>query len=171
VRVWPCVTSDRTPKTDRTLDRPGNVVTLRRATVADAGAAERIIAAALAEYRLSFEPDGRDADVKSFGARPYHDDLVATDDAGAVVGIASVGPHGEDALAWVSKVFVSREARRRGIGRALLEALHVAARARGYVRVGLRTRVQFHEAIALYESLGYEVEGERGGDLVYFRTL
>ena len=147
---------------------------LRRATASDAPAAARIIAQALAEYGLTFEPEGRDADVATFGARPDHDELVA-EDAARVLGVASVGPQGSEGVAWVSKVFVSREARRRGAGRALLEGVHDAARARGYRQVGLRTRLVFVEAIAMYEAFGYvrspAPAAIRPGDVVYYRAL
>jgi GNAT superfamily N-acetyltransferase len=155
--------------------RPAAEHRIRRATPADAPAAADIIGGALAGYGLPFEPDGRDADVRLFGARADHVDLVAETDTGPL-GVASVGPHGDEGVAWVSKVFVAKEARGRGIGRALLAATHEAARARGYRRIGLRTRIIFREAIALYESEGYaRVDDERAvlerGDVVYFRSL
>ena len=148
---------------------------LRSATPADVAAASAIIGDALAGYGLSFDPDGRDADVKLLGSRPDHDDFIAEID-GRPVGVASVGPQGDALVAWVSKLFVAKEARRDGIGRALLAAAHDAARARGNRRVGLRTRVVFREAIALYESNGYAaVERDPAlietGDVVYFRSL
>ena len=149
---------------------------VRQATPADASAAAHIIAAALAEYGLPFEPEGRDADVATFGAKPGHDDLVAEDaPGGRIIGIASVGPQGAEALAWVSKVFVANDARRRGAGRALMEAVHHSARRRGYREIGLRTRIVFVEAIALYEMLGYvrrvDPAAIAPGDVVYYRTL
>lgn len=156
-------------------------VSLRRATAADAAVAAEIIAGALGEYGLPFEPDGRDADVATFGAKAEHDDLVAEDlverVAGSprVIGVASVGPQGAEGLAWISKVFVASSARRRGAGRALLEAAHAAARARGFREVGLRTRLVFVEAIALYEAAGYVRREDPAvierGDVVYYRAL
>ena len=148
---------------------------IRRATPADVTTAETIIAAALAAHGLPFERDGRDADVQSFGARHDHDDFVA-ELGSRPVGVASVGPQGDERVAWVSKLFVQADARRRGVGRALLSAAHDAARARGYRRVGLRTRVLFREAIALYESEGYVRAQEDpavldAADVVYFRAL
>lgn len=148
---------------------------LRRATPADAPAASRIIASALAEHALPFEPQGRDADVALFGARADHDDFVMEKD-GAVVGVVSVGPHGDPGVAWVSKLFVAREARRGGVGRALLGAAHDAARARGYVTVGLRSRRVFREALALYAAEGYSPEPTdpallEPGDVVLYRRL
>jgi GNAT superfamily N-acetyltransferase len=152
-------------------------VNLRRATPADVPHAKTIIANALAAYDLPFEPEGRDADVTLFGGRNDHDDFVI-EIKGRIVGVASIGPHGDDGVAWVSKVFVANDTRRVGAGRTLLRATHDAARARGYARVGLRTRVVFKEAIALYESEGYALTFGGGdhpqlaaGDVVYFRDL
>ena len=145
---------------------------IRRAGPSDAPQAARIVRDALAEHGLPFEPDGRDADLALFGARPDHDDFVAEIDERAV-GVVSVGPHGAPGVAWVSKLFVSPEGRRQGIGRALMIAAEDAARRRGYAEIGLRTRVVFRAANALYRALGYaprpaELEP---GEFVYFRAL
>lgn len=153
----------------------GTGLTLRRATPADAREAARIIGESLAEYGLPFEPEGRDADVATFGAKVDYDDLVVEDE-GHVIGVASVGPQGDEGVAWISKVFVAKEARRRGAGRSLLDALHDAARGRGFREVGLRTRTIFRDAIALYESLGYALSEDPAtvietGDVVYYRAL
>jgi len=159
------------------LSEAGGALVLRRATPADAATAATIIAEALAEYGLPFDPQGRDADVATFGARAEQDDLVAMDAAsGLPIGIASIGPQGEEGVAWVSKVFVAKAARRRGAGRALLNALHDAAGARGYREIGLRTRVVFREAIALYEAHGYVRRDDpsallESGDVVYYRPV
>ena len=156
--------------------RPVSCV-VRRATPADARVAATIIAGALAEYGLPFEPEGRDADVARFGSIDENDDLVAIDRAsGLPIGVASIGPQGADGVGWVSKVFVAKKARRRGAGRALMTALHDAARARGYQEIGLRTRVVFREAIALYEAHGYSRREEpsavlTSGDIVYYRRV
>ena len=85
-------------------------------------------------------------------------------------------PHGVFLVAWVDGVAVScggiRQydattgeikrmytlpgARRRGISRVLLEELESRSRAIGYTRLVLETGVRQPEAIALYESAGYE---------------
>jgi RimJ/RimL family protein N-acetyltransferase len=51
--------------------------------------------------------------------------------------------------------------RRRGIGRALMEAAEEWARAVGILKLELHVFPYNHAAIALYESLGYEREGYR----------
>lgn len=147
---------------------------LRRATPADAPLAVRIIADALAEYSLPFEPDGRDADVATFGAKPDVRDLVAEID-GTAVGVVSVAPQDTPGVAWLSKLFVEKSARGKGIGRALLHAAHDAARAGGFHTIGLRTRLIFTEAVALYTAEGYRpLEDPRileDGDVVMGRSL
>ncbi len=148
---------------------------IRRATPDDARVAASIIAAALAEHGLPFDPRGRDADVATFGNRSDSDDLVATDDDGRVLGVVSVGEHGDPGVAWVSKLFVAKDARGHGVGRALLRAAHDAARDRGMREVGLRSRRVFVAALALYTAEGYAERdfGPRleAGDVVMFRAL
>lgn len=148
--------------------------TLRRAGPGDAEAAAGIIAAALAEHALVFDPAGRDADVATFGARADAFDLVAEAD-GAVVGLVSLGPHGSPGVGWISKLFVARDARRAGIGRALLAAAHDEARRRGLTSVGLRSRRVFEAALALYAAEGYrggdDPEAQERGDVVLYRAL
>lgn len=151
-----------------------NRFSLRPATPADAAAAASIIAAALAEHSLPFEPHGRDADVATFGGRPDVRDLVAELE-GNVVGIVSVGPQDTPGVAWLSKLFVDKSARGNGIGRALLHAAHECARAAGFRTVGLRTRTIFVEALALYASEGYRPRDDsrviEPGDVVMVRSL
>lgn len=157
-------------------------VHIRAATPADMADATRIIRDALAEFGLTFDPEGRDADVKKFGVRPDHDDVVAVESTGSAIGVASLGPQGSAGVGWLSKMFVDATARKRGVGRALLEAVHAAAARRGYRTIGLRTRLVFVDAIALYERAGYRPEeapattaptSQRvldGGDRIYWIT-
>ena len=148
--------------------------TIRGAVPRDAKAAAAIIEGALAEYGLPFEPEGRDADVGTFGAREDARDFVAEVDGG-VAGLVSMTSHEDPGVAWISKLFVARAMRRRGIGRALLEAAHTAARAGGFHKVGLRTRTLFREALALYEASGYVARTDplaiEAGDIVLYRPL
>jgi ribosomal protein S18 acetylase RimI-like enzyme len=44
-----------------------------------------------------------------------------------------------------------------GLGRLLMEFLHVAARRRGARKIRLRVHSKNHRAISLYQSLGYEL--------------
>ena len=65
---------------------------------------------------------------------------------------------------------VHPRARGRGAGRALVDHLHEAARARGAARVRLTVYADNEPARRLYEELGYELE-RRGAELVGFVDL
>ena len=56
----------------------------------------------------------------------------------------------------IKRMFVRPAFRGRGIARAILAALHAEARRRGYRSAVLETGQRQPEAIALYESEGYE---------------
>ena len=69
------------------------------------------------------------------------------------VGLANLGLRGPEA--WIGGVGVVPTERRRGTGRALMDAVHEAARSRGVERVWLEVIVENTRAIALYARLGY----------------
>jgi ribosomal protein S18 acetylase RimI-like enzyme len=77
--------------------------------------------------------------------------------------------------AWLEDLFVSPEARRAGIGRALAEASVVRARARGCRRIQLDANERNEAALALYDSLGFRsgsaVRWDGGRDLYFTRWL
>lgn len=75
---------------------------------------------------------------------------VAVDDGGERVGVANLGVRGD--AAWIGGIGVVPAARRRGLGRQLMESM--LAEAPGVVT--LEVLVQNEPAIALYESLGFE---------------
>ena len=132
---------------------------IRHATLTDAGRAKDIVFACLRSYGLEPDPEGLDADIFAFGAaKAGADDLVAEVD-GTVAGICALSARGRH-VGWVAKLFVDAAYRKRGIGRALLARAIDQGRARGYQRLQLRTRSIFREAIALYESTGWQ----RGAD-------
>ena len=78
--------------------------------------------------------------------------FLASDAAGEAVGTARLLPSGR-----VGRVAVRKDLRRCGIGRALMEAVHAAAAARGADRLRLHAQM---ESIPFYESLGYVAFGE-----------
>lgn len=78
--------------------------------------------------------------------------FLATEASGEPAGTARLLPSGR-----VGRVAVRKDLRRRGIGRALMEAVHAAAAARGAERLRLHAQV---ESLAFYESLGYVAFGE-----------
>jgi putative acetyltransferase len=55
----------------------------------------------------------------------------------------------------LKRMFVARDGRGQGIGRALLAELETAARRLGMSRIVLETGIRQHEALALYRRAGY----------------
>jgi ribosomal protein S18 acetylase RimI-like enzyme len=81
--------------------------------------------------------------------------LVATDEAGRVVGYTAVHPEeGEMFL-----LFVDPDHAGRGIGRTLLSAAHDALRAAGCKEAFLYTHEQNERALAVYTRAGYRPDG------------
>jgi GNAT superfamily N-acetyltransferase len=79
--------------------------------------------------------------------------FVALDD-GQMIGCAGWRSHGEDAE--LKRMFTIPAARGRGIARQLLATVEASARADGRKRVILETGSRQPEAIALYQSAGYQ---------------
>ncbi|UFN45748.1 GNAT family N-acetyltransferase [Nocardioides okcheonensis] len=63
--------------------------------------------------------------------------------------------------AWVFDIRVDDAQRGKGLGRALMEALHAAARDLGATSVGLNVFGHNTAAVRLYESLGYRVTAQQ----------
>jgi len=61
----------------------------------------------------------------------------------------------EDGVAEIKRMYVAPEARGKGLGRRLLEALEDAARELGYARIRLDTGPRQAQAQAMYERAGY----------------
>jgi len=68
---------------------------------------------------------------------------------------ASVVAELGDRVGELKRMFVAREGRGQGIGRALLARLETEARSLGLSRVVLETGIRQHEALALYRRAGY----------------
>lgn len=88
--------------------------------------------------------------------------LVALDDDRVVIGYAGLAvlPPAE---AWVNNIGVRRDAQRRGVGRALLEALLAEASRRGVRRILLEVAAGNAPAQKLYADYGFEAVGLRRG--------
>jgi len=100
--------------------------------------------------------------IREFLADPRHHIAVAID-AGLVVGFAS-GVHyiHPDAAAqlWVNEVSLAESHRRRGLGKAIMQALFEAGRENGCVEAWVLTYRDNVPAMALYASVG----GNEGAD-------
>ena len=114
-----------------------------------------LAAAHLAEMEVRYgEPDEWDGLDPDQLAAPYGTFVIAwlDDVAAACGGLRRI----DDATGEVKRMFVAADARRRGIARAVLAELEATARGIGYTRLILETGTKQPEAIALYESHGYE---------------
>src|SRR5438477_3002774 len=130
-------------------------LTIRAARPQDGAAVRRFVFATFEEYDIVPDPEGLDKDVMTFGEHPESVDEFVADVDGVAVGSVMVSPR-DGNIGWLSKFFVDATCRGRGIGRALLARAVDAARARGYVRLELDTRMFFKEAVHLYESTGWK---------------
>lgn len=82
--------------------------------------------------------------------------LVAVDEADQVLGGVGLAPLDWDpACAELQKLYVSGDARRAGLGRALVERDIEQARAMGYERMYLETHTNLAVAIELYRKCGF----------------
>ncbi|WP_036376801.1 ribosomal protein S18-alanine N-acetyltransferase [Micromonospora sp. ATCC 39149] len=89
--------------------------------------------------------------------------LVATPDGGGrVLGYAGLAVAAPDE-AWVQNIAVARDAQRRGVGRALLEALLAEAARRGVRSTLLEVAANNGPAQRLYATYGFEPIGVRRG--------
>jgi [ribosomal protein S18]-alanine N-acetyltransferase len=61
--------------------------------------------------------------------------------------------------------------RGQGVGKAMMEFLHLAARRKGASRIRLKVYPGNTKAIKLYESLGYRFDGEERGQRVGYVSL
>jgi GNAT superfamily N-acetyltransferase len=138
-------------------------VTVRRATATDAQAIGAVFDAAV---RDGWTFLGEMADEPMFGPDdwdrlvadhlPPNVLLVATDQAGRVVGYTAAHP--EDGELYL--LFVDPAHGGRGIGRKLLEAAHDALRSAGCTQVFLFTHEQNRRALAVYAAAGYQQDGQ-----------
>ncbi len=115
----------------------------------------RIFTAAYADYVVPFEVSEEQL---RFMVETFDVDLdascVALSD-GRPVGLANLAVRG--AQSWIGGVGVVPDARRQGLGRRLMEAVHEQARERGVGTVWLEVIEQNEQAHLLYQALGYEL--------------
>ena len=115
----------------------------------------------------------KDGTSAGFGARKFIGDNIkkersviylATDSAGQALGFVQLYPGWCSVAArplWtLYDLFVTPDARRRGVAIALMGAAGKLARKSKACRIDLETAIDNYEAQALYESLGYQREVE-----------
>lgn len=133
-------------------------MTVRRATNADRDGVRAVVHSVLQEYGLKPAPDTTDADIEDIEA--FYDARggffeVIVDSSGEVIGTAALAPH-SDGVAELRKMYFLPRLRGKGLGRAMLRRLIEEAVAMGFKRMYLETASSMHEAISLYESVGFK---------------
>ena len=146
-------------------------VAIRPADPADAEQLTRLAEAVSAEpegWLISLGGEWRSVGeerryLKALRRFPHAAVYVAERDDGALVGRLSVARDTHPASAHVADLglMVAKDARRQGVGRALLEAAVDWARGAGVRKLELHVFPWNEAAIALYERFGFEREGYR----------
>ena len=130
---------------------------VRPAMPADAATVREVVSHVLAEYGLSTDSSGIDADLDDLDAsylgRGGTFDVVVGSD-GAIAGCCGIYPL-DDATCELRKMYLTKEARGHGLGGRLLRRALAFARARRFRRVELETASVLKEAIALYAGAGF----------------
>lgn len=120
-----------------------------------------VIGLVFAEYGMTFDPPGFDADLldveRHYAGRGWFSVLI---DGGRVVGTVAAAPKGED-VAELKRVYLLAEYRGRGLGRALIEHAIERARAAGFREMVAWSDVRLQTAHQVYDRLGFERIGER----------
>ena len=140
-------------------------VHVRLARLDDAEAIREIYNVEVTGSTVTFDLVPRSAEVQEQWLRQHagaHPALVATDDAGIVLGFGALGPYRSRpayATTVEDSVYVRRDMQRRGVGRAILGELLSLATAHGFHAVIGRI-VDGHEAsINLHRACGFELVG------------
>jgi phosphinothricin acetyltransferase len=136
-------------------------ITIRRADPGDAAQIAAIYNEGIADRQATFETRQRGtAEVAGWTVRPLPV-LVAEHD-GRVVGFGRIGPYSErEVYSGIGEhaVYVASDARRLGVGRALLEALAAAAEDVGLYKLTSRIFSTNTASIALHEAAGFTIVG------------
>ena len=147
--------------------RPVEIVRFRRE---DQAAVQRLILEGLEEHWGVLDPQFN-ADLDDIDASYAVGTVLVARDSGRIVGVGAITPvaagEGE-----VKRMSVARDARRRGLGTALLVALLEDARERGWRSVRLETTADWEDAVQFYRAFGFELTHYKDGGFgrdAYFR--
>jgi GNAT superfamily N-acetyltransferase len=137
---------------------PARGVRVRRLQPRDRSAWEALFRAYIAFYRAAVPGDVIDTTwARIVASPPEIEGLIAVDGSGAPLGIALVVLHRSTWSAtwycYLEDLYVVPEARGRGVGRALIEAVYRLADARGATRTYWVTEADNANARALYDKV------------------
>ncbi|HEX7235581.1 MAG TPA: GNAT family N-acetyltransferase [Gammaproteobacteria bacterium] len=136
----------------------------REAAAGDGAAIRAVVVAVMAEYGLSSDLEGNDADLRdvvgSYAGRGGSFRVV-TSAEGDIVGCGGLYPI-DEREAEIRRMYLLPSARGLGVGRTLLEELIAFAEQRRFERVVLETASVLKEAISLYCKRGFVPVARRG---------
>jgi ribosomal protein S18 acetylase RimI-like enzyme len=114
--------------------------------------------AALVPQLSTSNPPPTRAEVETMLASDAITQLVARDDSGAIIGVATLAvfPIPTATRAWIEDVIVDESARGQGVGEALTRAMIDMAREIGCKTVELTSRPSREAANRLYQRIGFE---------------
>jgi GNAT superfamily N-acetyltransferase len=119
--------------------------------------ARTLVAAAMSDLGARYGGGGDETPVESIEFDPPGGLFLIAWRDGVALGCAGWRSHEDtDEVAELKRLYVDPAARRTGVAASLLAAVEDAARAAGRVRLILECGSQQPEAVALYESRGYE---------------
>jgi len=124
-----------------------------------------LIGGVFAEYGLTFEPAGYDADLTKIPGNYFRPGgaFWVLEDEGRVVGTVAAVPL-SPSEAEIKRVYLHAGLRGHGWGRALVEHALSWATSRGYTRMRLWSDVKFTRSHVMYERLGFVRNGIRECD-------
>lgn len=136
-----------------------------------------LITSVLAEYGLSWEPEGADCDVLEV-ERAYWQtggEFWVIEGDHQLIGTGGYHPISKGYKAVeIRKMYLLPSARGQGLGSFLLDTLESTIQSQGYQQIWVETASVLQEAISLYESRGYQratgVETPRC-DRLYIKTI
>jgi len=138
-------------------------VITRRATQDDAAAIARIYTEGIEDRLGTFETEPRSADDVLAWIEAGYPLVVAVDEVGEIAAWASAPPYRPHRPAYAGvadfSIYVAREARGRGVGRATLAGLVTEAEGRGYWKLVSRIFPENEASRALCRSLGFREVG------------
>jgi putative acetyltransferase len=133
--------------------------TIRPWEVADRQAIAEVIGTVLAEYGLSWEPEGADRDVleiEQYYLETGGEFWTLLNAAGQVIGSAGYHPISRSVGAVeIRKMYLLKADRGQGLGRYVLGELEKAIKSRGFTEIWVETASVLQEAVQLYENSGY----------------
>lgn len=130
---------------------------IRSATAEDEPAIRELVFGILKSYGL--DPSPKDTDADLYDLRGYYfdhgGDFAVLLEGEQIIGTVALFNLGSQ-VCELRKMYLDPAFRRRGLGRQLLDYGLVKARELGYIRVTLETASELKEAVALYESYGFQ---------------